>query len=174
MENSSEINRQLMPLKINLDSLPKHRMIVGPTGEGRSFYAEILRERNPGMVVIDIDLPSDKFEIMKREPESYSKLNKELSTELLAETSEVLKESTGVILSADQLLQLIDSDPQLCFSLVLNGPHDTEVRGDLASALSEKLLNKSWGTYGDKDFDVDMFVHDLHKAAVEAGYTVES
>jgi hypothetical protein len=148
--------------------------IISPSGKGRSFYADLLRQENPDKTIIEIDVQSDTEEYINNEPESYSKMNKELTPELLTEACEVLSLSTGVVLSPNQLLALIDEDVQLCFSLVLNGPNDTEVRGDLASALSEKLVGKRWGTYGDKDFKVDQFVKQVQDAALNEGYSLKS
>lgn len=146
--------------------------LTAPRGTGKSYYAEHLRKENPNLTIIEIDIVSDIAEFAK--PTSYSEMDKELTDNILIEASEALSLATGIILTADQILQLIDSDLDLCFSLVLNGANDTEVRGDLANALSLKLIHEEWpnNMQMEREIVTEEFFKRMDMAALSSGYTL--
>ncbi len=93
-----------------------------------------------------------------------------ISEQLISEAIDSLQMVSNVQLTAEQMNELISGT--LAEELLLKWEEvDIEVREKLADLLSEKLLNKSWPTYGDHA-DSEQFYSDLQTSAKANGYKV--
>ncbi|MBN8924119.1 MAG: hypothetical protein BGP10_04265 [Rhodanobacter sp. 68-29] len=97
----------------------------------------------------------------------------QIDSELATDVAEAL-EVTGLRLTADQVRELLQGEDELVSELEEWGVDDTELRGQLASLLSQRLLGEPWPTYGDiaRGKGEDAFHQRLQQAAIARGYEV--
>lgn len=99
-----------------------------------------------------------------------------LTRELLGEARDALHMQTGIWMTQNQLIKLMEPSgidktlEEFCEA-------ETQIRGMLANALSESLLGESWPTYGELNECADSGANDfkirVNAAAVRSGYVVK-
>ncbi|WP_440986272.1 hypothetical protein ACQHIH_21465 (plasmid) [Xanthomonas sontii] len=92
------------------------------------------------------------------------------SDELFAEIAEAL-EITGFRLTSEQAQELLVDDGELLETIDEWGLEDTDVLGQLADLVSQKLINEPWPTFGDERYIV-AFERRLKEAAMLHGYAL--
>ncbi|MDQ1090636.1 hypothetical protein QE400_000049 [Xanthomonas sacchari] len=90
--------------------------------------------------------------------------------ELFAEIAEALQ-ITGICLTVAQAQELLGDDDELLDTIEEWGVEDTDVLGQLANLVSQKLLNEPWPTFGDHR-DPHAFEQRINAAATAQGYAL--
>ncbi|RYY74538.1 MAG: phage head-tail adapter protein [Gammaproteobacteria bacterium] len=97
-------------------------------------------------------------------------VNANLTRKLIADAVNELTSQTGILLNQPQIISILESTG-LDKRIEELGEVETEIRSDLANALSRKLIDEDWPTYGDSG-SMEAFIMKINAAAEKAGYEV--
>lgn len=94
-----------------------------------------------------------------------------LDKELIEEAVTVLSERSGILLTVEQMKDLLKGHNDLKVVMDEYGAQDTDVAGQLLSLLSLKLLRRKW-PMNKESIDMNEFSSRLQNEAVNAGYRI--
>jgi hypothetical protein len=88
-----------------------------------------------------------------------------------SDAAEFIEDISGLHVDAERIRGILALYPSTRIKIAMYGVGDTDIRGDLAFAISHFILGCGWPTYGDK-VEIEEFVAVLQKQAVHLGFKV--